>query len=164
MPIHFRAGSLSLLWLLALFSILASACTARAAAEPVAVEPVTVQLVMRDHYYLPGGVRVRAGEPVRLELVNEGQIPHAAMIGLDLERLTWGPDEQLARDFFGEAGPVQAEGDPRLNLAQGTEFIVQPRARATLFFTAPTAEGEWEIGCMLPGHYESGMRGTLFVE
>ncbi|MBI4306964.1 MAG: hypothetical protein HY678_11655 [Chloroflexi bacterium] len=35
----------------------------------------------------------------------------------------------------------------------------------TLIFKVPDSEkGEWETGCLLPGHYESGMRGALVVE
>lgn len=46
-----------------------------------------------------------------------------------------------------------------------TEVDVEPGGQATLRFTVPaSAKGEWEMGCFIPGHYESGMSGFLEIE
>lgn len=40
--------------------------------------------------------------------------------------------------------------------------LLQPRSRETIYFTAPSKEGNYEYVCTYPGHYLY-MRGTMFV-
>jgi uncharacterized cupredoxin-like copper-binding protein len=47
---------------------------------------------------------------------------------------------------------------------QGTGVRVQPKNNATLTISVPAESGEFEFGCFIPGHYESGMKGKLVVE
>jgi uncharacterized cupredoxin-like copper-binding protein len=130
-------------------------------------EPETIKIVMSDHRFQPDSVRLKAAQPVRLEIVNEGQIAHNLMAGLELERLTWGPGERLEQDFFSgvEVSHSEKMGSFSAGGPRGTELLLYPGGSAVLLFTAPAdKKGEWEFGCLVPGHYESGMRGSLTVE
>ena len=159
-------------------ALVLSACTARAAdgpasdktsaaatvPSPAIVETQTIDIVMRDHSFEPATVRLKTGQAVRLQLRNEGLVAHAIMVGRELQRLTWGPDERLDQDFF-QGVEVTRSGSGLMDKHRGTEVTVYPGGTAALTFTVPAGRtGEWEIGCLLPGHYESGMRGVLIVE
>ncbi len=57
----------------------------------------------------------------------------------------------------------EAEGETAKTLSN--EVDVEPGGSATLRFTVPaSAEGIWQFGYFAPGHYESGMKGTLVVD
>lgn len=140
-----------------------AACAAQA--TEITPEPTPVKVVMGENYFQPSTVRVKAGQPLRIEVVNEGQIAHALMVGRELERLTWEPGQRLQQDFFSGIELVHSEQSAFVGTARGTELTVYPRGAATLVLTVPEGKkGEWEIGCLIPGHYESGMRGTFAVE
>ena len=49
---------------------------------------------------------------------------------------------------------------PGLNVASGN---VEPGQRKTVTFT-PSSAGSYEIECDIPGHRDSGMKGTLTVK
>lgn len=145
---------------LAVLAIWLSACAAQAAQEPAAV-----QIVMRDHVFDPELIHLTTGQQVRIEFVNEGKIPHAVMVGRELERLTWGPGERPQQDFFDGVEVRRKITYGSLDTVRGTDLTLYPGGSAELVFTVPAGRtGTWEIGCLLPGHYESGMRGTLTVE
>lgn len=162
---------------LAVQALLLSACTVQAA-ESLAgasaadtpqttgiVAPQTMDIVMREHSFEPATIRLKSGQAVRLLVRNEGLIAHAMMIGRELERLTWGPGERPREDFFGGVDLSQSIKYGAIDRSRATEVTLYPGGSASLIFTVPADRtGEWEIGCLIPGHYESGMRGTLTVE
>ncbi|MBI4307948.1 MAG: hypothetical protein HY684_04000 [Chloroflexi bacterium] len=96
-----------------------------------------------------------------MDFTNEGVIPHAVIIGLELERLTWGPGERPLRDFFDGVSVSRSIKYGSFETTRATEVTLYPGGTASLVFTVPADRtGEWEIGCLIPGHYESGMRGA----
>lgn len=120
---------------------------------------------MVDHGFQPPTIRLKAGRPARIQLVNEGAVPHALLVGRELDRLTWGPGERLEQDFFVGVEVRRAITYGSFDITRGTELTLYPGGSADLLFNVPADQvGEWELGCLLPGHYESGMRGSLIVE
>jgi len=140
-----------------------------------------VTLTMKEFRYEPAILHLRVGEQVVLTIKNEGQVEHEWVAGRGLAN---GPAERgyhtdlfailkpkvTGRDY--ELEKVSTSGARRNEAAEGeaakvldTEVDVEAGGVATLRFTVPaTAKGQWEMGCFLPGHYESGMKGTIVIE
>ncbi len=87
------------------------------------------------------------------------------MVGRELGRLTWGPNERLEQDFFSGIELRHTLDTGMFSTSRGTDVLLyQGGHSAALTFTPPAAKaGVWEVGCLIAGHYEFGMRGTLAV-
>ncbi|WP_210486171.1 cupredoxin domain-containing protein [Microvirga antarctica] len=97
--------------------------------------------------FFPERVEVRTGEQVRFVLRNSGKVEHEFVLDT--------PANNAAHKQAMMADPAMAHDDPnarRLAASASGEIVWQ--------FTAP---GEYEYACLIPGHYEAGMRGTVVV-
>lgn len=94
-----------------------------------------VRVGAQDFRFVPSMIRVPAGEPVRLTLVNEGREPHEP------------------------AGPLFAAPAVRV-LGEGGSLRLLPGQSVTIRLEAPP--GTYPFRCRIRGH--AGMEGTLIVE
>ncbi len=136
------------------------------ACQPAAAPSGAIQIRMGDFYFKPDTIRLKAGQEVRIELVNEGKIPHEFMIGREVEMME-GKAEHFEQDFFEgvQVTHTVEKGEWKIEEGEPAHAHLEAGGRATLTFTVPAdRKGEWEIGCFEPGHYEAGMRGKLIVE
>lgn len=108
----------------------------------------TIDIAMGDDMrYTPSAIRVRKGETVRLRIRNTGQARHEFSLGTQQELL-----EHL------EA----MKKYPEMEHDEPGKVTLAPGARGTIIwqFTRP---GTVHFACLLPGHYEAGMKGTVTV-
>ncbi len=108
----------------------------------------TVQVRMTDDMrFRPGRIEVRQGETIRFVVRNDGRMLHEMVIGtkqaLDEHAALMAKFPGMEHDepFMAHIGPGQ-EGQ-----------IVWTFNRA----------GEFRFACLVPGHYEAGMVGTVTV-
>lgn len=97
--------------------------------------------------FSPVRLSVRQGQTVQLDVTNEGQVLHELVLGSAAEIA----QHRLAM----QQDPGMAHHAPYM-------LHVAPGRRGTLVwqFSSP---GQFEFACLLPGHYEAGMRGTVTV-
>lgn len=117
------------------------------AGDAAAVER-TVTISMADAMrFMPDSIQVNRGETVRFVLRNDGRMLHEMVIGtgaaLDehAELMKKFPDMEHDEAYMTHVGPGQ----------QGE--IVWRFNRA----------GEFDFACLIPGHYQAGMRGRIVV-
>ena len=111
-----------------------------------------VQVVMRDAdgrmLYLPNRLVVRRGEQVRFLLRNNGVIDHEFVIGT--------AEENRRHMKAMEAHPDMEHDDPNAKR-------LKPGATGEIVWQF-TKAGTFEFACLIPGHYQAGMVGTIVVE
>ena len=108
-------------------------------------QPAVIRIEMSEFAFRPAALTLTAGRPVRLVLVNEGQIAH-----------------QFETAYL-RALPVRIVGDTLHAEMPGLEFIrVNPGGTARLEFV-PGRKGRFVFACTIEGHQEAGMRGVLEV-
>ena len=98
--------------------------------------------------YFPDKVDVRAGEQIRFTLKNTGKVPHEFVLDT--------VENNAKHKAEMQKNPDMEHDDPnarRLAVSKGGEILWQ--------FTKP---GTFEFACLIPGHYESGMKGTVVVK
>ncbi len=172
--VRYRWLWLALVGALALAALALAACgeeKEEAAATPAATPPAAeetappaaevIQITMGEMFFEPKEIRLKEGQQVQIELVNEGVVEHEFMVGREARPAPGGYEQ----DFF-EGIDVQFTGEKaelEREEGHGTEVMLEAGGRAVLTFTVPTGT-EWEIGCFVPGHYEAGMKGKLIVE
>lgn len=102
-----------------------------------------------DMRYEPDRFDVNAGQVVRFEVTNSGEVRHEFFIGTTDEHREHA-DEMRERGHADEAH------------ANPAAVTVEPGATGTLEYTFAGA-GELLVGCHEPGHYEAGMVAPITV-
>jgi len=119
---------------------------------PAAAEGVEViEVEMIEFGYVPETIEIEAGVPVILRFVNNGKLPHEAMIG----------DAHMQEEFAsaGDHDDGQAESDDHDDVMA---TLVGPGETEDLEVVIDEP-GEWFMACHLLGHYEQGQIATINV-
>ena len=108
----------------------------------------TIRIDMSDAMrYFPDQVRVKRGATIRFSVRNTGELPHEMVIGT--------MDELKQHAEF-----VKSHGDTAHEAANVAH--VAPAATGRLVWQF-TRAGEFYYGCLIPGHFDAGMIGTIVV-
>jgi len=108
----------------------------------------TIHIDMSDEMeYLPNGLRLKAGDTVKFVVRNSGRIMHELVLGTMQELRE---HSEVMRKH-----PQMEHDEPYMaHVAPGkTETIVWQFSKPGAFF----------YGCLVPGHFEAGMIGTVRV-
>lgn len=95
----------------------------------------------------PVSVTVKKGETVRLAFTNEGEYGHEFVMDTH---------EQLMEHKAG------MERLPDMEHADLNAIRIGPQGNGEIVWTF-TSVGQFDFACLIPGHYELGMKGTLTV-
>lgn len=108
----------------------------------------TIDIRMGDDMrFKPSHLNVREGETVRLRIANRGKALHELVIGT--------PDELAAHAELMKRHPGMEHDEPYMAHVNAGQ-----RGEITWTFNRP---GDFEFACLIPGHFEAGMRGTIRV-
>jgi len=129
-----------------------AAAPAYAFGEPGAAAKVdrVIAITMHDMSFEPSSIVVKRGETIRFAVVNAGPVDHDFTLG----------DAKAEAEHRAEMLEMAAKG-----MTHGDEanaIMLKPGQSKQLIwkFTKP---GRLEFDCNIPGHWESGMRGTIEV-
>ena len=110
-----------------------------------------VQIVMRESdgrmLFLPDTLTARRGEQIRFQLRNNGEVDHEFVVGT--------VEENLKHMKEMEKNPDMEHDDPNAKRLKpkGTGEIVWQFTKA----------GGVNFACLIPGHFQAGMIGTITV-
>ena len=108
----------------------------------------TIPIEMNDAMrFTPGEVNVKAGETVRFFIVNKGKMPHEMVIGTAEEI------DEHAEMMKRMPGMVHKEAN---------QITLAPGQRGGIVWQFSKA-GKVTYACLVPGHKEAGMVGTIDV-
>lgn len=108
----------------------------------------TITLRMGDDMrFTPSHITVRRGETVRLRVQNQGQVLHEIVLGTPA---TLDEHAQLMIKF-----PAMEHDEPYM-------AHVAPGQAGELLWRFNRA-GRFDFACLIAGHYQAGMRGTITV-
>jgi uncharacterized cupredoxin-like copper-binding protein len=109
---------------------------------------VTIEISMSDDMrFTPATIQVKQGDIVEFIHANEVQLMHGFVLGT-LQSLNKHAEEMKQNPSMSHDKPFTvniAPGETGTNTWQSTE------------------SGVFHFGCLIPGHYEAGMRGTVIV-
>lgn len=101
-----------------------------------------------DMRYSPAAVTVKRGETVRIRMTNKGAIRHEIMLGT--------PTELREHAELMQRYPEMQHEEPNA-------VSVDPGETRELVWRF-TRAGRIDFGCLMPGHYEAGMKGQILVK
>jgi uncharacterized cupredoxin-like copper-binding protein len=109
----------------------------------------TIEMVMSDEMtFEPNIIHVKIGETIRFVAANAGETLHEMVIGTN--------DDLLKHSELMQRYPDMEHAEPFMAHADQGQ-------RAEIIWTFDKS-GTFEFGCLIPGHFEAGMRGTIYVE
>ncbi len=120
--------------------------------QDIAEAKRTVDIVMTEKddgsmVFEPAVLKVKAGETIRLAFVNMGETDHEFVMDTNEAVL-----EHKA----------QMEKFPEMEHADANSLTLAPGASGEIVWTFANA-GDFTFACLIPGHYESGMKGDITV-
>ncbi|WP_324716785.1 plastocyanin/azurin family copper-binding protein [Carboxydochorda subterranea] len=122
----------------------------------------TLVLEMGDYHFTPSRITLKPGQTYHLVVRNRGTTEHELMIGRGL--VTSGGTHSFRTNFFSGVEVLLKAGEAAAEVEDLGELEVEPGGEASLDFTVPADhQGDWEMACLVPGHYELGMHGTVTV-
>jgi uncharacterized cupredoxin-like copper-binding protein len=112
----------------------------------------TIVITMRESngkmLFSPDRIEVRQNEQIKFVLTNAGHLDHEFMIAT--------PEENQKHAVLMQKYPDMVHEDPNGR-------TVKTKAKSELIWRF-TKKGTFEFACLIPGHYESGMYGTIIVK
>ena len=112
----------------------------------------TIIITMREGdgkmMFIPERVEIKRGEQVRFMISNSGELDHEFVLATTDDNLKHA--EQMKKN------PEMEHDDPNAKR-------VAPKKRSEIVWRF-TKAGKFEYGCLIPGHREAGMTGTIIVK
>lgn len=118
------------------------------ASQPSRKVTITMKETPEGMIYAPDTVSVSKGEQIEFDIENAGTLDHEFVLGTKASN---------------QAHKHEMEENPEMEHEEPNAVEVDPGEKATLLwrFTNP---GTFEYACLIPGHYEAGMHGTVTVK
>lgn len=116
--------------------------------KPARIVQITMQEMDGKMVYLPARVEVKRGEQIRFVIRNSGLLDHEFILASTEDNLKHA--EQMKKF------PEMEHDDPNAK-----RLAPQKSSEVVWRFTKA---GEFEFGCLIPGHREAGMIGTILVK
>lgn len=117
-------------------------------------------------YFRPDLVTLRSGVKVDILLVNVGKKPHEWMV-YEMPRTAGKPEHMWTEEHtYFKRITAAVTGKARVERSEAGDLLeleVKAGQQATVTFT-PTRKGRFQMGCLLPEHWERGMKGTVVVK
>lgn len=108
----------------------------------------TIPIVMTDDMrFVPDRIEARMGETIRFTHENRGKVMHEMVIGT--------PEALAEHAALMKRFPDMEHDEPWM-------AHVAPGSRGEMIWTFNRA-GEFQFACLIPGHFQAGMIGTIKV-
>ena len=117
--------------------------------KPARIIPVAMRETADGRMlFHPNRIEIKRGEQVRFRIRNQGELDHEFVLAT--------AEENLKHALEMQKNPDMEHDDPnakRLSPKQSGEIVWKF-----------TKAGEFDFSCLIPGHRESGMTGTIIVK
>lgn len=109
----------------------------------------TIKIEMSDQMrFTPDVIRVKKGDVIKFVHANAGQIMHEFVLGTS--------DSLVEHAEMMKKFPGMEHSEPYMT-------HVAPGKKGEITWQFSEA-GEFAFGCLIPGHFDAGMKGTVIVE
>ena len=123
-----------------------------------------VKVVMYDNYYEPSSFKIKAGETIKFELVNAGELVHEFNIANKMMHTKHQPQmEKMVENEILFADSIDknkmkkmAKIDKSMGHSHSNSVLLEPKKKGDIIWKFDNAVNI-EIACNVPGHYQVGM-------
>ena len=129
-----------------------------------------VSIKMYDNYYEPNIVKIKKGETIKFIVQNLGEMVHEYNIGTKEMHIKHQPEMQKLIDHeiitVDKIDRIKmkkmSKMDHSLGHSHANSIMLEPKTSGEIIWKF-TKDINLEMACNIPGHYESGMFGSLIT-
>ncbi|MDA0662982.1 MAG: cupredoxin family protein [Proteobacteria bacterium] len=131
----------------------------------------TVDITLKENFFEPENIDVKAGETIRFRISNQGELVHEFNIGTaamharhQKEMMTMMEHGALEADRINhDMMKMDMGGGKTMEHNDPNSALLEPGKSAEIIWKFTKAM-ELEFACNVPGHYEAGMVGKMHVK
>ena len=123
-----------------------------------------IRVAMYDNYYEPSSFKIKAGETIKFEVENLGELVHEFNIANKMMHIKHQPEMQrmveneilLADSIDKVKMKKMAKMDKAMGHSHNNSVLLEPKQKGNIIWKFDNAVNI-EIACNVPGHYQVGM-------
>ena len=123
-----------------------------------------IKVKMYDNYYEPNSFQIKAGETIKFEVENVGELVHEFNIANKMMHMKHQPEMErmveneilLADSIDKEKMKKMAKMDKAMGHSHSNSVLLAPKEKEDIIWKFDNAVNI-EIACNVPGHYQVGM-------
>ena len=123
-----------------------------------------IKVKMYDNYYEPNSFQIKAGETIKFEVENLGELVHEFNIANKMMNIKHQPEMEkmveneilLADSIDKEKMKKMAKMDKAMAHSHSNSVLLEPKQKGNIIWKFDNAVNI-EIACNVPGHYQVGM-------
>ena len=130
-----------------------------------------IKVIMYDNYYEPRSFQINAGETIKFEVENAGELVHEFNIANKMMHLQHQPEmekmvekEILFTDSIDkEKMKKMAKIDKSMGHSHSNSVLLEPKEKGYIIWKFNDASNI-EVACNVPGHYQVGMIAKVDIK
>ena len=123
-----------------------------------------IRVAMYDNYYEPSSFKIKAGETIKFEVENLGELVHEFNIANKMMHIKHQPEMQrmveneilLADSIDKVKMKKMSKMDKAMGHSHNNSVLLEPKQKGNIIWKFDNAVNI-EIACNVPGHYQVGM-------
>ena len=123
-----------------------------------------IKVVMYDNYYEPSSFQINAGETIKFEVENAGELVHEFNIANKMMHMKHQPEmEKMVENEILFADSIDkdkmkkmAKMDKSMGHSHSNSVLLEPKQKGNIIWKFDNAINI-EVACNVPGHYQAGM-------
>ena len=130
-----------------------------------------IKVIMYDNYYEPSSFQINAGETIKFEVENAGELVHEFNIANKMMHIKHQPEmEKMVENEILFADSIDkdkmkkmAKMDKSMGHSHSNSVLLEPKQKGDIIWKFDNAVNI-EIACNVPGHYQVGMIAKVDIK
>ena len=130
-----------------------------------------IKVIMYDNYYKPSSFQINAGETIKFEVENAGELVHEFNIANKMMHMKHQPEmEKMVENEILFADSIDkdrmkkmAKMDKSMGHSHSNSVLLEPKQKGDIIWKFDNAVNI-EVACNVPGHYQAGMIAKVNIK
>ena len=130
-----------------------------------------IKVIMYDNYYEPSSFQINAGETIKFEVENAGELVHEFNIANKMMHIKHQPEmEKMVENEILFADSIDkdkmkkmAKMDKSMGHSHSNSVLLEPKQKGNIIWRFDNAVNI-EVACNVPGHYQAGMIAKVNIK
>jgi len=130
-----------------------------------------IKVIMYDNYYEPSSFQINAGETIKFEVENAGELVHEFNIANKMMHINHQPEMEKMVDneiLFADSidknkMKKMAKIDKSMGHSHSNSVLLEPKQKGNIIWRFDNAVNI-EVACNVPGHYQAGMIAKVNIK
>ena len=130
-----------------------------------------IEVKMYDNYYEPSSFQINAGETIKFEVENAGELVHEFNIANKMMHMKHQPEmEKMVENEILFADSIDkdkmkkmAKMDKSMGHSHSNSVLLEPKQKGDIIWKFDNVKNI-EVACNVPGHYQAGMIAKVNIK